>query len=129
MEGTCHVAHAGPCWTLLVPVTSVMADGGHRRAQTPATAARHSRSVSQAPPRGRFVGSLCWAAEGRTSQFSHSPVARHLRSTVGRAMLYGRVVGWRLCPQPLRPLLALWGAALAASSGHLTPLLHRRAFS
>ena len=71
------------------------------------------------------MGSLCWAAESSTSQFSHSPVARRLRSTVGRAVLSGRV-----CPQPLCPLPALRGAALALpSSGHLTPLLHPQAFS
>lgn len=56
VEGTCRVAHAGPCWTLLVPVTAVMADGGHRGAQTPATAARHSRSVSAGSSRRAVRG-------------------------------------------------------------------------
>lgn len=132
MEGTCRMAHAGPCWTPLVPVTAVMADGGHRRAQTPATAARSSRSASAGFPSRAARGIVALGLlhqEPQPGQLKAAPVnslspeARGLRSSVSRAMLSGRVRGWRVCPQPLCPLLALPGAALALpSSGHFTPL-------
>lgn len=126
------MAHAGPCWTPLVPVTAVMADGGHRRAQTPATDARSSRSASAGFPSRAARGIVALGLlhqEPQPGQLKAAPVnslspeARGLRSSVSRAMLSGRVRGWRVCPQPLCPLLALPGAALALpSSGHFTPL-------
>lgn len=81
-------AHVGPGWTLLVPVITVLVDGG----PVESADARHSRPVSaQALQEEAVHGIVVWEA-GSTSQFSHSPVARRLSQlSAGLCSLRGSV--------------------------------------
>lgn len=58
MEGTCREAHVGPGWTLLVPVIAVLVDGGHRRAQTPATLGLSLQALQEGGSWDRCAGQL-----------------------------------------------------------------------